>query len=660
MKKALRLFAVVTAVAGSAGILAFFYFTHLSPEQFSLAQTLQVINALADPAVGDGRTLSATLEVLRAKGFPDALAGARLELRFAAPDRLRLSTHVGDGSLELGRNGNEIWAWQPARNFGVQAVSGVPLFASDPARLDDTQLAPLAIHVDRNQLAFAPAVFDVQALADEPVDSVTCHVLSVTPLAVARKWFGLDDATLTLWLREDSFPVQLGYRDAAGRMDVLVALHDAEIGAVILPETWTSPAPAGANVERVALRHWQRFFAMVPQMLEKPKVATLGPATGVKRILATSGNGRLEMHDGTRVVFLRGTPEQMGEQHGTLLAPQVRDLVSRVLYGIGVGSSFGKGEWFFGTIERCQGRIQPFVDARYTSEMDALASAAGLEKEEVRLANFFPELFHCSGFALTGAATKDGRIYHGRVLDYMKGVGLEPNAVVMVMQPIRAHAWVNIGYAGFTGSVTAMNDQHLSIGEMGGRGEGHWDGKPMAQLVREVMEKAGTLDEAIAIMRDSPRTCEYYYVIADGKNKQAVGIKATHDSFEVIHPGEAHPQLATPVKDTVLMSAGDRYTELAKRTLEGWGRFDEESARALMTRPVCMTSNIHSVLFAPDTLDFWVANADGANVASHTRYTHYNLAELLGKEARDAGATAAVVPSGKDQGPGKPEAGKPQ
>jgi hypothetical protein len=48
-----------------------------------------------------------------------------------------------------------------------------------------------------------------------------------------------------------------------------------------------------------------------------------------------------------------------------------------------------------------------------------------------------------------------------------------------------------------------------------------------------------------------------------------------------------------------------------------------------MTRPVAMTSCIQAVLFAPDTLDFWVANADSQNVASHTRFTHYNLHELL-------------------------------
>jgi hypothetical protein len=38
------------------------------------------------------------------------------------------------------------------------------------------------------------------------------------------------------------------------------------------------------------------------------------------------------------------------------------------------------------------------------------------------------------------------------------------------------------------------------------------------------------------------------------------------------------------------------------------------------------------VLFAPDTLEFWVANADSKNVASHTRFTHYDLKELLKNE----------------------------
>ena len=175
-------------------------------------------------------------------------------------------------------------------------------------------------------------------------------------------------------------------------------------------------------------------------------------------------------------------------------------------------------------------------------------------------------------------------MYHGRILDYLRGMGLEQNAAVIVTQPDQGNAWVNVSYAGFIGSVTAMNEKQVAIGEMGGRGEGHWDGKPMAQLVREVMEKANTLEEAIEIMRRGPRTCEYYYVISDAKSKRAAGIAATPETFEVIWPGQSHPRLPHPIDDAVLMSAGDRYEELARRVKAGYGHFDTERARDLMKR----------------------------------------------------------------------------
>ena len=350
------------------------------------------------------------------------------------------------------------------------------------------------------------------------------------------------------------------------------------------------------------------------------------------------------MIDGTRVLFLQGSPAEMGTQHGKLLKNEILHTMDRILYGVGVGSSFDRGKWFFGEIESAQARVQKFIDPRYLEEMDAIADAVGARHEEGRLANFFPELFHCSGFSLMGKATRDGRMYHGRILDYMKGIGLEQNAVVMVFRPDDGrNAWVNIGYAGFIGSVTAMNEKGISIGEMGGRGYGQWDGKPMAQLVREVMEKASTLDEAVEIMRQGPRTCEYYYVISDGNAKDAVGIAATPDTFEVVKPGQSHPRLPHGVPDAVLLSAGARYEELAKRVRAGYGTFDAESAIKLMSRPVCMTSNIQSVLFAPDTLEFWVANADSRDVASHTRFTHYDLRELLKAEGT-ASAEASMRP----------------
>jgi hypothetical protein len=598
---------------------------------------LQKTASLVEPSQGsEPQTFSARFEIVKAEGLPKQLAGRSALLAVQAPDRLMLSAEYKDKTYAAGRDQQEIWFHVPDKKFGVVGRSHQSRFTSAPEKKDSTKLGPLKLPLSREQIALLPLLMKVEAQPKETVENVRCHVLSVTPKPEAIEALRIPDGTLRLWTREsDDLPIRLRYEDGKG-IHVEVQLRDPKLSAPWPAERWKIPARVDDKVEVTALGHLTRFVSVSLSALTE-KVAPLGPATGERRLVGTSGKGRLERHDGTRVLFLEGTPEEMGAQHGALLKKEIKDLVNRILYGVGVGSSFPKGRWFFGEIEKAQSRIHPFIDPRYLAEMDAIALATGHEKEEIRLANFFPELFHCSGFALFGDATVGGKMYHGRILDYLRGMGLEQNAVVIVSKPEKGNAWVNISYAGFIGSVTAMNEKHVAIGEMGGRGEGNWDGKPMAQLVREVMEKANTLDEAVAIMRKGPRTCEYYYVISDAKTKAAVGIAATPTMFEVVKPGEAHARLPHPIKDAVLLSAGDRYEELASRVKAGFGKFTAESARDLMTRPVCMPSNIHSVLFDPETLDFWVANADSKTPASHTRYTKYNLAELLRARSAEAG-----------------------
>jgi isopenicillin-N N-acyltransferase-like protein len=283
------------------------------------------------------------------------------------------------------------------------------------------------------------------------------------------------------------------------------------------------------------------------------------------------------------------------------------------------------------------------VPAKYHDEMRGIAEASGVAYEEIVAANFIPELFHCSGFALSGSATKDGTLYHGRILDYGCDWKLQDHAVLVVAEPEGSIPFVNVSYAGFIGSVTGMNARKVSIGEMGGGGLGHWDGVPMALLVRMALEEADNLDQAVAIFRDKPRTCQYFYVVADGKSGRGVGLEASWDKFTMIQMGEPEPRLPIAFKDSVLLSVGDRYQELARRVKAGHGTFDAESAIHLMDRPVAMKSNLHSVLFESTTTRFWVANAstDGQPAATQP-YHAFQLSELL-RHQPDASAPIRVT-----------------
>lgn len=623
MKAFFRLVRFLFLVSAGAAILWFGPLT--SPESRALGRALWQIDARLRPTPegAPGDPLFARIQVVDAEGMLEAVAGRSVEVTVQFPDHLSLNVEIDGNPYSFSRQADEVRISVPHKDLHLAGTNDVPRFSTDPDSLDVVALPQLASLLPRWQLALLPAVFRVRAVEGES------RVYRYRPRSPIAKIAGIpEDLVVRVKMGGDRAPEEIAATTGEQSVRLTLETLDWLSGVHFADETGD---PFESKRERVSLSHLDRFARVAIENLDT-EIPSLPPADGSRELVARHGKGRLERIEGTQVLFLEGTPEEMGEQHGSLMHREFHNLVDRIVYGVGIGSSVEKGRWFLGEIEEAQSRLEPFIDERYLREMDAMAAAAELHPQEARLANFFPELFHCTGFALHGEATKGNRIFHGRVLDYLRGLGLEQNAVVMVVKPDEGNAWVNVGYAGFVGTVTAMNEKQIAIGEMGGRGEGNWDGKPMAQLMREVMERADTIDEAVEIMRKGPRTCEYYYVISDGKTKRSVGIKATPEIFETVWSGESHPQLKRPVKDTVLLSADDRYETLVDRVEANYGKFDMESARSLMDPPVCMNSNIQSVLFAPDTLDFWVANADSENVASLTRYTHYNLRELLKPE----------------------------
>lgn len=390
-------------------------------------------------------------------------------------------------------------------------------------------------------------------------------------------------------------------------------------------------------------------------------------------VLAREGQGYLErLGHGGLVLHLRGTAYEMGRQHGRLLGDMVRQTLQKIVDN---QDELGKSPEYQAYLlmrPLMHDMLRPHIPARMLEEMRGLAEGAGVAYEDIEAANLFPEAFHCSGIALRGAATHDGSLYHVRILDYMTRLGLQDAAVVIVHQPTEPglRSWINVGFAGFIGTVTGMNEAQVAIGEMGGRGLGHWDGVPMAMLMRDALERAGTLDEALEVFRASKRTCEYYYVISDGKTRDAVGLWTTPDVLETIRPGESYAMfegmrprggaadgkafargvrveagehrvvfrgedgvqgfIALQPADVLVLSGYDRYQHFMERLKPHYGKVDEQVLMDVVKRPVSMSSNLHVAIFHPETLEVWVALAapDGSPACDQP-YRRYSLAESL-------------------------------
>lgn len=347
-----------------------------------------------------------------------------------------------------------------------------------------------------------------------------------------------------------------------------------------------------------------------------------------QNIVARTENGMLCQTQGKYILFVAGTPVQMGTAHGKLLAKMVPNVAVRTVALVGAAYSVDKGDWFYERMEDIISRAKPHTPQRFVDECLAMGKAAGISERDALNVNFFPELFHCSGVAVRGEATADGQVIHARVLDYLSDVNLHRYAVFQVFLPEGMNAWASVGFASFLGTVTAMNEKGLAMGEMGGGGEGNWDGMPMTFLMRDIMERAGTVAEALEILRSTKRTCEYYYVLSD-KSRAMAGVYATPEKLEVLMPGEQHKLLPPVPKDTIMISAGNRAKHLSRRLHENHGKITAQLLTEIIRRPVAMNSNLHDAIFMPETLDYWFADAGRNSPACDQPYAKVNLGKLI-------------------------------
>jgi hypothetical protein len=459
---------------------------------------------------------------------------------------------------------------------------------------------------------YAPAVFQSNA---EDTAGLLQTVLGVTfDPATARGIVGKNvafefPAPGTLRVSADQTQVDLNVADASQESPPLSDVEDVRVIQI-----------ERAELERQLVRGVRRAI----EILSPSRLLTSPPQVARK-----IPHGELRWIDNQRVVLLSGTPEEVGQAHGKLLRQEAMACIDSVLHTFGTAQTIRTGRWFRHDLVEAYARLSPHIPERHKVETRAMAAALGLDEGLVQTLNVFPELFHCSGFALFGKATKDGKLYHGRVLDYMTAIGLQDAATTFIVNVDGRIPFANVGYAGFIGSVSGMNAESISLGEMGGRGEGQWDGAPMATLMRRALEECRTLDDVMDLWKNSPRTCEYYYVFADGKTNRAVGVAALPESIEFVLPGQTHERLGEGIEDVVVLSAGSRLQKLRERVQEKYGQFDAELGQWLMSRPVAMQSNLHNVLFVPEDGVLYVANADHKHPAAERPYVKLDLHALL-------------------------------
>jgi hypothetical protein len=310
-------------------------------------------------------------------------------------------------------------------------------------------------------------------------------------------------------------------------------------------------------------------------------------------------------------------------------------------------------------------RQRPFIKEEEFAEMRGLAHGARLPLSLVHRIHAIPELSEwggmkrirelvkkmlkedlgttCSNFAALPNYTADNVMYVTRILDWglHRISKLHNYPLIAINIPDNGIPFANIGWAGFVGAVSGMNAAGITLGEMGyGDPDNETlSGRPMIFMLREILQKANTLQTAEEIVFNSVPTNSYVFLFADGKTKNASIIFRDRDRFERYSAGEqiydSKRKIALPAIPN-LVYAGHYREKMSSQLATFHGRLKLEELKSELIPSFAMPSNFQNVIYLPENLTFWVNYAANSKTPAHkSNFTFFDLGKALNLQSNN-------------------------
>ena len=419
-----------------------------------------------------------------------------------------------------------------------------------------------------------------------------------------------------------------------------------------------------------------------PPPLDLSLVSKPDPELKVEKV-----SDHLYMVNGLRVVHVWGSPRERGRQQGQALAKEIKAGIERYMKRRVEEDQ----HYSVGYQRQCAAAMVKHIPEEYLEEMRGVAEGAGVSYEQILLLHTHADMVHfghewgqvtdgrqrkseslCSNFVAFGPATVGGKVYHGRNLDWNTGTGIQEFATVLIEEPDKGIPFALLAWAGCIGSVTGMNAEGITFGEMtSSTADETLDGMPLFFACRRILDGCHDLNEVEQFVKTYPDTTGWNFMVADGEASDARAFEVDAKQRFVYRPNdprEFHPPMSYPIPNAIrrtnhpitpalqesiasrlgitgllvpvvrtavpFMDTWQRYAALGEWISRSYyGRIDERIARAMLqSEPIAGGGNLHSAVFDATDRVMWVANASLKDPAWSQPYVRIDLKEWVGRD----------------------------
>lgn len=252
-------------------------------------------------------------------------------------------------------------------------------------------------------------------------------------------------------------------------------------------------------------------------------------------------------------LYLEGNPYEIGYAHGALTqelnAFQERAFVQQLRKLVPSLWVINRLKYFIGFFNR---NLDTYIPLEYQQEIYGVSRFASDSFDFIagkyhRMLNYHAahDIGHaiqdknlqsgCTSFLLRGAKTEDGALLMARNFDFYAGDSFAKNKMVCFVKPDKGYPYAFVTWAGFTGVVSGMNLQGLSVTINAAKSSIPAGARtPISLLVKEILQYASNLEEAKAIAAKRQTFVSESILIASARDQSGIVIEKSPDQTGIL------------------------------------------------------------------------------------------------------------------------------
>lgn len=284
---------------------------------------------------------------------------------------------------------------------------------------------------------------------------------------------------------------------------------------------------------------WHASVVVPPPLPKDVSVLSLKPEA--RDGITYLGKSWRTEREGLPVVYLKGSPLEIGFADGTLMQDKMHTLETEFMEMV---QGYVPQHWLMETLKNYvlyrNRHLSEFVPEDY--RMEIYATTLGCSDIHPEEGNFYRRLLNyhaahdvsymmidnpfiskagCTAFGAWGDATADKHLITGRNFDWEAADVFSRDRVVEMFEPDGGIPFISLSWAGMKGVVSGMNRAGVSVTINGAPSKlPDTIGTPVAIVAREVLQNAHNLDEALKIVREAKVFVSTIWLVgsrADGK-----------------------------------------------------------------------------------------------------------------------------------------------